>query len=582
VKLRSRVGRGKHVLAALFAVVFAGALPAEAQAFNLTISSSPTTATATVSAGTTTFTATHDGDNIGVTDLHNALATGNAIIDAGSATGSITIQNDIVTDPNASSGGGLTFDPNTPNPIAIDTAAISTNLTQTYNGPVTLAGFTTLGSNSGSASFAMSVDGPGGLQMRTGTEAVFNGDVGAAVPLASISINNVEPSVLNGSSISTTGSQIYDSPMSLTRDATLTSTRGGAIEFTIGISGPQNLVLNTAGPTTLMTVDLGFGSSVKSIITDEPGTTSLDGPIRTTDGQTYADPVTLGDAIVSGPATFAAPISGSGSLFKEGAGTLTLPAANTYAGATHIDQGTLQLTGSLASRVTLASGAALNCDNGTLNGGLTNNGGTATGAPDTPTGVTATSGNRHATVSFTPGAAHCFPVGYIATSAPGAVHGLGAGSPINVSPLTNGTGYRFTVMAANPIGTSTASAPSAPVTPSSNRFGRPHLHVNRDGSISFALKLPGPGALEVLETAAKSDMAKAAALKPAMGRFVFARVTARVKRTRTIRLRIRPDAAGRRLLRHHRHAVLIRLSIRYTPTHGKSRTVVLTGIRLTR
>lgn len=56
-------------------------------------------------------------------------------------------------------------------------------------------------------------------------------------------------------------------------------------------------------------------------------------------------------------------ISGDGSLTKEGAGTLTLSAANTYTGGTFVDEGTLATTGPAAfsddSAVTVAPGAIL-------------------------------------------------------------------------------------------------------------------------------------------------------------------------------------------------------------------------------
>jgi autotransporter-associated beta strand protein len=260
-------------------------------------------------------------------------------------------------------------------------------------------------------------------------------------------------------------------------------------------------------------------------------------------------------------------------VIKDGTGTLTLPAANAYSGATTVAQGIIHLTGSVTSHVTLNPPGTLNCDDGTLSGGLTNNGGTASSVPGAPSGVTPGPANGHANVAFTPGAAHCFPISYAATSSPGAVHGSGIGSPINVSPLIDGTAYTFTVTATNPIG-SAASAPSAAIVPKGplpiariisparrhfklgqfvatsfscadagdgpgiaactdsgngvlntshagaftysvvavskdgqatvtqiryvvlfpgNQLGRPQVRSNRDGSVSFALKLPGAG-----------------------------------------------------------------------------------------
>ena len=64
-------------------------------------------------------------------------------------------------------------------------------------------------------------------------------------------------------------------------------------------------------------------------------------------------------------------LSGTGSLIKSGAGTLTLTGANTYTGVTTINAGTLSLNGSLGtgSAVTVSSGAALG-GSGTVGGSV--------------------------------------------------------------------------------------------------------------------------------------------------------------------------------------------------------------------
>ncbi|MET8681413.1 SMP-30/gluconolactonase/LRE family protein [Streptomyces sp. NPDC004647] len=90
--------------------------------------------------------------------------------------------------------------------------------------------------------------------------------------------------------------------------------------------------------------------------------------------------------------------------------------------------------------------------------------------PAPPTGVTATPGNRQATVSFTPSASPSV-VSYTVTATDltrpsrGGQTAQGTGSPMTVTGLTPGDRYRFTVTATNAAqATSLRSAPSAAVT----------------------------------------------------------------------------------------------------------------------
>ncbi|QJD86852.1 S-layer homology domain-containing protein [Cohnella herbarum] len=87
--------------------------------------------------------------------------------------------------------------------------------------------------------------------------------------------------------------------------------------------------------------------------------------------------------------------------------------------------------------------------------------------PDAPTGVTATTGNGEATVSFTAPAydGGSAITGYTITSSPGGLTASGSSSPIKITGLTNGTDYVFTVVATNAEGDSIASAASNAVTP---------------------------------------------------------------------------------------------------------------------
>jgi hypothetical protein len=96
-------------------------------------------------------------------------------------------------------------------------------------------------------------------------------------------------------------------------------------------------------------------------------------------------------------------------------------------------------------------------------------------APAAPTAVTAAGGNGSATVSWTAPSNGGSPItSYTVTpwigsvpQTPTVVSGNPPATGTPVSGLTNGTTYTFTVTATNAIGTSSASAPSNPVTPTS-------------------------------------------------------------------------------------------------------------------
>ena len=88
--------------------------------------------------------------------------------------------------------------------------------------------------------------------------------------------------------------------------------------------------------------------------------------------------------------------------------------------------------------------------------------------PSAPLSVTGTPGNTQVSVSWTAptssGNAGAI-TGYTVTASPGGATCTTAGLTCNVTGLSNGTAYTFTVKAANPSGQGTASAASASVTP---------------------------------------------------------------------------------------------------------------------
>lgn len=187
------------------------------------------------------------------------------------------------------------------------------------------------------------------------------------------------------------------------------NTAGGLTTFNVGVTGsPVDLAISAvlqdgidptgAGPvasgltkTGAGTMQLGaantytggttLGAGVLAItnaaalgttgaITFTGGTLRFEG--ATPDLSARFAPVTSGNAIrldTNGfPLSLGAALSGAGGLVKSGLGTLTVSAAQSYAGATSVNAGTLTLTGTgtlaAASAVSVAAGATL------LNGGM--------------------------------------------------------------------------------------------------------------------------------------------------------------------------------------------------------------------
>jgi hypothetical protein len=102
---------------------------------------------------------------------------------------------------------------------------------------------------------------------------------------------------------------------------------------------------------------------------------------------------------------------------------------------------------------------------------------------------------------------------------------------------------------------------TGPVRTPSNVFTTAPPKVARDGTISLSVTLPGRGTIELRETW--------------KGRLI-ADVKRTVKTKKTLTITLAPNASIRRMLTLQR-AAQVKLSVAYTPTGGKTRTVTVTG-----
>ncbi|MDP1848477.1 MAG: fibronectin type III domain-containing protein [Solirubrobacteraceae bacterium] len=470
------------------------------------------------------------------------LGTGTVTLDGGGLQWREGTTTDVSPRLEALAAGGATFDTNGNDPTLASTISGTGTLTKTGAGTLTLAA-----ANSYSGATTVSAGTLRGTTTSLQGTIVDNatvlvdqgsdGTLGAALSgpgnLAKQGNGTVTlgaPNSLSGGTTVTGGLLTFDEPARFgTGDVTLdggglrwaagttsdvsarlaplgvnsatVDTQANDVTFGSVLSGPGRLRKTGAGTLTLSAANtFAGGTSVRGGIIDfaslsnlGTGSVTLDGGgLRWATG-TATDVSSRLAALGDGGATLdtqasdvtlASALSGNGPLIKRGAGTLTLSGTSTNSATTDIEQGTLLVSGTVAApimvrdgatarvtgtatgHVTVQSGGTLTCEGGTIGGGVTAQAGaTSSGVPDAVAGVSANRGDRQATVTFTPGAAHCSPVSYTVTASPGGATASGSGGPITVGGLTNGTDYTFTVTPRNPIGAGAASAPSEAATP---------------------------------------------------------------------------------------------------------------------
>jgi len=153
---------------------------------------------------------------------------------------------------------------------------------------------------------------------------------------------------------------------------------------------------------------------------------------------------------------------------------------------------------------------------------------------------------------------------------------VAGGSPINSAKAGK---HSFVVTATSKDGKTVTDTVSYTVLRPSNRFTVSHLKISAGGTMTFDLKLPGPGTVDVLGTAWNDNLATTASLlQPAAERFTFARHHQMAQRRGTILVTVGANANGLRLIEHYRYRVVIRLAVSYTPSGGTQRNMIKYGL----
>ncbi|MEQ1903238.1 MAG: autotransporter-associated beta strand repeat-containing protein [Pirellulaceae bacterium] len=373
--------------------------------------------------------------NLGDSTLSNnftfAIGQSNFIIGSVNSVGAFNSQNGTNTVSSAgtgvfSLGANSTFQHTTAAGSLVINKAISNGAFGLTIGGI---GTTTLGGVLGGGAGGLTKNGAGNLNLNaantyTGLTTINAGTVtygvNNAIFTGGVTVNTTGTLALAGFS-DTVGQVIVDGG-SITGGGTLSSTttfdvRSGSSSATLG--GAVGLTKTTAGSFTLSntnsysgTTAVNSGMLILGHLTDtlaNTGAVSVNGGTLSLGGNSdTVGAVTLASGTISGTTgvltgssysvqdgTVSAILGGGAGLTKSTGGTVTMSNANTYTGATILNAGILNLTGSLGalSAVTVNSTATLNVD-GTVNGATTVAGGNANvNATGTVNGLTLNSGS---------------------------------------------------------------------------------------------------------------------------------------------------------------------------------------------
>ncbi len=279
---------------------------------------------------------------------------------------------------------------------SITTANVSGSTLKYINTDASSSGYLSINTLNLSGGGVLNVSSAAGLNTDITTASVASGETGT-ISGGNVSLSNAAVDGTLTVSASLTDFIANGGTISLTKTGTGTLILTGTGSYTDGttINGGTiqlgaNNALGTTGPVTL--------ANTAGVVLDLNGYNQTIGSLS--GGGTSGGNVTLGSGILtvgdSTSTTYAGVISGTGSVVKQGDGTLVLTGTNTYSGGTAINGGTLQVSSD--SNLGASSGG-LSFNGGALNTtasmatarGITLNSGGGTLSPDSGTTLTVSS-----------------------------------------------------------------------------------------------------------------------------------------------------------------------------------------------
>ncbi len=174
-----------------------------------------------------------------------------------------------------------------------------------------------------------------------------------------------------------------------------------------------------------------------------------------------------------------------------------------------------------------------------------------------------------------------YTLGQVVPASFGCAEGpFGPGLVVCLSPLSVDTSViganTFTVDAISNDGQIGTTSVLYTVIAPSNKFTVSRLVAHRTGVVTLRIAAPGAGTGTALETAPRSALPK-----PRPGRLVFAKRGFIATGKQTMKLTIKPNAAGLALERHHSGTVRITLALTFEPLNGSARTRTFRGLAVT-